>query len=81
MSQLRGLGQEDILHHQELGLLETVPDVVEVRVGDHRVLAHHIQRAHFAFLGSVQHLGNGQTDRERTRRAPGILELLLDFLR
>ena len=42
VGELRGLGQEDILHDQELEVLQALLHVVEVRVGDHRVLTHDV---------------------------------------
>ncbi|KAF5042192.1 hypothetical protein DSECCO2_515170 [anaerobic digester metagenome] len=75
------LGQEDVLDDQELEVLEPFLDVVEVGVGEHRVLAHDVHRFEFAgFVGEdVDHLGDGVADSALGKLvdAPHLLHLLL----
>ncbi len=77
-----GLGQEDILHDQELQALEGLPDMVEVRVGEHRVLAHDVHALEFAGVvgQDVHHDGDLVAVlrlADAVREAPCIGELLV----
>ena len=58
-----GLGQEYVLDDQELEVLERLLDVPDVRVGEHRVLAHDVHALERAGrIGKdVHHLGDGVT--------------------
>ncbi|KAF5033860.1 hypothetical protein DSECCO2_602250 [anaerobic digester metagenome] len=58
------LGHEDVLHDQELEVPEGLLDVVEVGIGEHRVLAHDVHRLDLTGLvgEDVDHLGDGVAD-------------------
>ena len=77
VGELGGLGQEDVLHHEELERAERLADLVHVRVRQERVLAHHVHPAHAA----VERAGDDLGDREpalgvELGTAPGVRELL-----
>jgi hypothetical protein len=77
MRHLRGLVQEDILHHKELDLLKRFTDVIGVRVGEHRVLAHDVQRLDAPIEHAVHQLSDGQPGLRWNlhRCLPRVLEL------
>ena len=58
------LSQEDVLDDQELQVPESLLDVLDVRVGEHRVLAHDIHTPELAGVvgEDVDHLGDGVAD-------------------
>ena len=80
VGQLRRLRQEEVLHDEEVQVLEGLLDVRDVRVADHRVLAHQHKRPDRALGRGVHHLHDGQARLRRERRSPGSLELLVDGL-
>ncbi len=51
--------------------------MVDVRVGDHRVLGHDIHSFDLSILCLVEHLHDGKTDFVRQRYTPCLLKLLL----
>ena len=62
-----GLGEEEILHREELQPADPVLGVGDVRVGEHRVLAHDVQAADRAAV--LHHLGHHHA-RARARATP-----------
>ena len=48
VGELGGLGEEDVLHHEEVQRGQGLADLVDVRVGQERVLAQHVHAAHAA---------------------------------
>ena len=61
ISQPGCLGQENILHDKQVQLFELGLGVVEVRLGEHRVLAHNIQPADI-LAHRLNHIRNGHAD-------------------
>jgi len=82
VSEFRGLVQEDVLDDQELEVLECLLDMVEVRVRDHRVLAHDVHALEFAGLVS-EHVHHGRhlipvlALGDPVRESPGVGKLLV----
>src|SRR5690349_2666315 len=75
VGELGGLGQEDVLHHQEIELGQGLAHLVDVRVGQERVLAQHVHAADAARQGGSDDLGDGQALlRVEVGGAPGLLE-------
>ncbi len=74
VGQHRGLGQEDVLHHEVLQLRQPCPRVVEIGVGHRRVLALDVHGADAALAGSVHDLDHGQARGVRQRSLPQRLE-------
>ena len=64
IGELGGLGHEDILHDHELDVLQSLLHVVEVRVGEHRVLTHDIDALDLAGLvgKGIDQRGDRQAD-------------------
>ena len=71
VGELGGLGQEDVLHDQELEVPEPLLDMLDVGVGEHRVLAHDVHRPDLTgVIGEdVHHLGDGIAD-------PGLRDIV-----
>ncbi len=65
IGQLGSFGEEDILHHQKLQLLEPLDDVVLIRIAQHRILPHHIEPLEAARAGGIDGLGKGEAGRAR----------------
>lgn len=65
IGELGGFGEEDILHHQKLQLLEPLDDVMLIRIAQHRVFSHHIEPLDAARAGGIYGLGEGKAGRAR----------------
>jgi hypothetical protein len=78
VGELGGLGEEDVLNHEEVQGREGLAHLVDVRVGEERVLAEHVHATHAVGL---QHRFDDLRDRQAAvrveRRAPGLLEARL----
>ena len=70
----RGLGQEQVLHHQMLELGQRRAGVVGVRVGHRRVLAHDVHALDRAGVDRVDDLDHGQAGLGVELGAPQLLE-------
>ena len=70
VGQLRGLGEQDVLHHQEVEAREQLARVLDVGLGLRRVLADHVQRAQLAALHGLEHLGQVPAVARHDRRRP-----------
>jgi hypothetical protein len=60
IGQVRGLGQEDVLHHHVLQAGHGLAGMVGVGVTHRRVLALHVHALDAAFLGGMHHLHHRQ---------------------
>gem|GEM_PF-3602112 len=76
---LRRLGEDDILHHQEVELLQRLDHVVLVGIGHHGVFPEHVERLHVAGDGAVERLHDGEAGLHRQVKGdlPGLHEFLL----
>ena len=70
VGELGRLGEEDVLHDEELERRERLADLVDVRVREERVLAHHVHAAHAALERAADDLGDGQAGLGVERRGP-----------
>ena len=77
VGELGGLGEEDVLHDEELECGERLADLVDVRVREERVLAHHVHPADAALEGAAHDLGHGQARLGVELATPRRAELLL----
>src|SRR3954454_11086328 len=76
VGELGRLGQEDVLDDEELEGRERLADLVDVRVRQERVLAHHVHAAHAALERGGDDLGDRQALVRVERDAPRLLEAL-----
>ena len=81
MRALRRLVHEEVLHHQAVELPEGLLGVVEIRLGQERVLAHHVHGADAAVEAALHHLGHDEAGRGRRAAAPGAREAVEARLR
>ena len=77
----RGLGQEDVLHHEMLEMRERAARVVEVGVRHRGVLAHDVHALDLVGVHRVHDLDHGLAALGIERHAPGRLVLGADFRR
>ena len=77
VGELGRLGEEDVLHDEELERGERLADLVDVRVREERVLAHHVHPAHAALERAADDLGDGQARLGVELAAPRRAELLV----
>ena len=73
--ELGRLGQEDVLHDQEVERSQPLSHLVHVGVGQERVLAHHVHALDLAVQCRADDLGDGQPRVRVELRFPGRLEL------
>ena len=73
VGELRRLGHEHLLHHEELERVERLLHVLGVRVGLHDILAHDPQRLQLARERGVIHLRDFQADLVGQLRAVELL--------
>ena len=76
VGELGRLGQEDVLHDQEVERGERLADLVDVRIRQERVLAHHVHPADAALQRRADDLGHGQPLLGVELGTPGLLEAL-----
>src|SRR3954449_1685378 len=76
VGELGRLGEEDVLDDEELERRERLADLVDVRVRQERVLAHHVHAAHAALERGGDDLGDRQALVRVERDAPRLLEAL-----
>src|SRR5207342_1117884 len=75
VGELGRLGQEDVLDDEELQRGQRLADLVDVRVGQERVLAQHVHAAHAARQGGADNLGDGEPALGvQVAGPPGLLE-------
>ena len=74
VGELRGLGDEEVLHDQVLEPGERGAGVVEVGVGHRRVLAQDVHAAHLSGGDRVHGLDHGEAGLGGERRRPQLLE-------
>ena len=60
VGEIRGLGEEDVLHDQVIERGERLARVIDVGVGHRRVLAHDVHAADLALLRGVHDLDHGE---------------------
>ena len=77
VGQLRRFGEENILNHQEIQSLHFLDGMIQVGVGDHRVLPHDIQGLDTPLQDGRQHVGHGHAHIiGQAGDAPGVFHLL-----
>src|SRR4051794_29371323 len=76
VGELGRLGQEDVLDDEELERRERLADLVDVRVRQERVLAHHVHALDAALQRRADDLGDRQALVRVERDAPHLLEAL-----
>ena len=77
VGQLGRLGEEDVLHHEEIQVLQAAADVGRVGVGHHGVLAHDEEPLQLALPGGLHHLHDRLAGRGgHLHTVPVVLELL-----
>ena len=74
VGEIRGLGEEDVLHHQHLERRQRLPRVRDVGVRHRRVLAHDVHAADLARVHGVHDLDDGEPRLRVERHAPQRLE-------
>ena len=74
MRQLRRLVEEEILHDQHVDLRERFLGVVQIGLGQERVLADHVHRPDVAGQAAFHHLGDDESGRAGRTDAPRALE-------
>ena len=74
MGELGRLVHEQILHHQAVELAQGLVGVVEIGLGQHGVLAHHVHGADGAVEAALGHLGDDEPGLARRPYAPHALE-------
>ena len=70
VGEVRGLGQEDVLHDEHLELRERLARVPRVGIGHRGVLAHDVHAADLAGVHRVHDLDDGQSRLRIERSAP-----------
>src|SRR3954463_14082581 len=76
VGELGRLRQEDVLYDEEVERRERLADLVDVRVRQERVLAHHVHASHAALQGGADDLRDRQALVRVERDAPRLLEAL-----
>ncbi len=75
MSQLRSRGEENILDHQKLGVIECLFHMANVRITHHGILPHRKERFHLTLSKPGEHERNGEANLIGKFGIPGLLEL------
>jgi hypothetical protein len=74
MGPLRRLVHEEVLHHEAVELAESLLGMVEIGLGEQRVLAHHVHGADPAVEAALDHLGDHEPRRGGRPAPPDALE-------
>ena len=74
-----GLIEEDVLTHDQVQILQTMPRMRQIRFAHQRILAHDVEGAQRAAARAVHHLRRGKSRLRVERRAPGPGELGADL--
>ena len=76
IGQVRGFGEEDILHHQVIERRERFARVIDVGIGHRGILAHDEHAANLALLGRVDGFDHGEAGIRIELGVPQLLEPL-----
>ena len=80
MRHLRGVGEEDVLHHQVIEAAQKTDSATLVRLAARRVLADDVERAEVAAIHRLEHLAQmPPLPGWKGRATPGPRELVVDL--
>ena len=75
----RGLGEEEVLHHEMLEMRQRLARVIEIGIGHRRVLAHDVHALDHVGMDRVHDLDHGEALLRIELGAPGVLVARADL--